>query len=356
MKLVINIMAAILVGGGFAACSGVSNEPMTANTTSLTSVAGLAQAAGAKSNGRTLYAMNSDLSSGGFSIAVYSSGGAKLLRTISVPKSGSPAFGVGTDGLLYESVYGGNRHSRPVLRIYGKRGSKLVDTWRHQKPAYVDITPDASGNLYTTCGITVCEYNVLGKVSRKFPHATSPLAVDNSGDVSVSDCGGKGYNGVECVFAPGQSKPYWTANAGTVIDDAAFDPAGNLYVAVAGENGAVEEFAPNAEYATRTLTDGIVNPYALAFDASGNAYVLNQGKVTVFPPTGTEPIRSITQGVGGCGLHSACIHPIAFDGTGSLYVANYTANNITVYAPNGSTPIRTITVGIESPIGLAIGP
>ncbi|HEY3675821.1 MAG TPA: hypothetical protein VGK84_07480 [Candidatus Tumulicola sp.] len=173
----------------------------------------------------------------------------------------------------------------------------------------------------------------------------------------MSNCGGKkGYNGVECIFAPNQSQPYWTAQAGTAIADAEFDPAGNLFVAVSTGNGAVEEFAPNSTFATRTLTDGLTSPYALAFDSANDVYILNDSKVTVYSPTGTEPTRTITQGVGGCGLLIACDHPIALDSAGNLYVVNHAANNITVYAPNGSTPVRTITLGVDSPIGLAIAP
>jgi hypothetical protein len=352
VKLLINIMASILVGVGMVACSGGGNVPTAGNSASINSVTGLEQAAGTK-NGPTLYVLNSNGTSSSSSISVYSGGGAKLLRTKMIGKKGSPSFAVSEDGKLYTSDYPG--HGRATLNIYEKRGSKLIDKW-HQQRAYVDLTSDTAGNIYATCGNSVCEYDASGKLARRFTRSTSPLAVDSAGDVGVSECGGKGNNGVECVFAPEETKPYWTANAAAYPADSGFDPSGNLYVAISGGYGGVQEFAPNEANPSRTLTAGMNNPYALAFDSVGDVYILNQGQVTVYPPTGTEPIRSITQGVGGCGLHSACIHPIAFDGSGNLYVANNAANNVTVYAPNGSTPIQTITTGIDSPIGLAIGP
>jgi hypothetical protein len=352
VKLVINITASMLIGIGITACSGGGSDSTRVNSAAMNSVIGFQRAAGKKS-GPTLYVLNSNGASGSSSITVYSGGGAKLLRTISVGKKGSPSFTVDGDGKLYASDYPG--HGRATLRIYENQGAKLVGKWR-QKQAYVDLTADASGNIFTTCGITVCEYDASGKVTRKFTHATFPLAVDNSGDVSVSECGGKGDNGVQCIFAPGETKPFWTADAAAYPADSGFDPSGDLYVAISGGTGGVQEFAPNGSDPTRTLTAGMTNPYALAFDTANNVYVLNQGAVTVYPPTGTEPTRTISQGIGGCGLHSACIHPIAFDDSGDLYVANNAANTITVYAPNTSTPVRTITTGIDGPIGLSVGP
>ncbi len=104
----------------------------------------------------------------------------------------------------------------------------------------------------------------------------------------------------------------------------------------------------------RTISQGLIEPASLAFDASNNLYVANCGgcydtsksSVTVYAGGKSKLSRTITDGV---------VSPLSIvvDSTGNLYVANTGANTVTVYAPGSSTVSRTISSGISGPTRLA---
>ncbi|MFY9718833.1 MAG: hypothetical protein WAK16_04240 [Candidatus Cybelea sp.] len=88
-----------------------------------------------------------------------------------------------------------------------------------------------------------------------------------------------------------------------------FDGSGNLYVANGAcnnQNGSVAVYASGQTMPTRTITDGIFNPYALAIGSSGYLNVANNhallngnGSATEYAPNSTKVARTILQGVGG---------------------------------------------------------
>ena len=77
----------------------------------------------------------------------------------------------------------------------------------------------------------------------------------------------------------------------------AFDSSGNLYVANDGNN-TVSKFAPGSTTPSATYSAGLSDPVALAFDSSGNLYVANDGNNTVseFAPGSTTPSATYSPG------------------------------------------------------------
>ena len=47
----------------------------------------------------------------------------------------------------------------------------------------------------------------------------------------------------------------------------------------------------------RKITSGVKFPRALVFGPSGNLFVADQDKITVYPPNASKPKRQITQGI-----------------------------------------------------------
>ena len=131
-------------------------------------------------------------------------------------------------------------------------------------------------------------------------------------------------NGTNTVskFAPGATTPSATLTGLSTPAALAFDSSGNLYVVNIGNN-TVSKFAPGATTPTATLT-GLMNPKALATDGSGNLYVVDYayGAVVVFAPGSTTPSNAFTQLTGP--------NALAVDGSGNLYVSNF-------YAPSNGT-------------------
>ena len=102
-------------------------------------------------------------------------------------------------------------------------------------------------------------------------------------------------------------------------------------------------------------------PAKNAVDASDNLYVLggyvSNDNVTVYPPAGSAPLRTMTEGIVDKQAHSMVLDSLA-----DVYVSNggYSPSgdpgSVIVYPPGGSTPIRTVTEGIHNPVSLAVGP
>lgn len=149
----------------------------------------------------------------------------------------------------------------------------------------------------------------------------------------------------------------------------AFDTSGDLFVAnTAGSStsggGNVTEYAPGGSTVLRTYQSGDANqwtwfPELLAFDASGKLYVGNTGygdggSVVVYAPPSTARLATIRRGV-------QDPRSIALDAQGDLYVANgYRWKNgqracgwVTEYAPNSTRVARTLTIGLHCPNVLA---
>jgi DNA-binding beta-propeller fold protein YncE len=160
------------------------------------------------------------------------------------------------------------------------------------------------------------------------------------------------------VYGPGKTAPMRTITAGVAEPSAmAFDHAGNLYVANSAKGAnTVTVYAVGGTNLLRAIRMGINRPADLAFDHKENLFVSNNlgrvphkkrlGSVSVYAPGTNSPLRTITNGV-------VTPHGLAFDTSGNLYVANC-CTKIQVYAPGSGTPLRTLG-GLTLPRGMAFG-
>ena len=211
------------------------------------------------------------------------------------------------------------------------------------------------------------------------------LAFDASGNLWVANYG----NNTVVEFAASQlaasgnptPRATLSATAGSLSLPAglAFDAAGNLWVANAGNSiveypagllGATGSPAP-----TVTLAGGILsNPAGLAFDADGNLWVANEGTDQVLGFTPTDLARSGTGDPTGVALRSddagSLNVPVglAFDASGDLWVSNFgmngTGDTVVEFAANQlvltlapPTPVVTVSgSSVSGPAALAFDP
>jgi hypothetical protein len=120
--------------------------------------------------------------------------------------------------------------------------------------------------------------------------------------------------------------------------------------------GSITVYARGSGVPSRTITNGIDWPVAMAFDGEDGLAVANapwseKGSVAVYG-SGLGPTHNITKGI-------ASPNAIAVDPSGNIYVSNIPAAKgkqfgITVYSARGSL-LRTITNGVRVPTALAIG-
>jgi hypothetical protein len=127
----------------------------------------------------------------------------------------------------------------------------------------------------------------------------------------------------------------------------AFDSSGNLYVVDAPSNDLVV-YAPGSAVPSRTISNGVSTPSAIALDAQDELYVVNYNDVTEYAAGSSTVSTTYTTGLS---------YPadIAIDtARGWMYVESYVNNSIIVYALGDNVPARTITSGIGYPYGIAL--
>ena len=118
----------------------------------------------------------------------------------------------------------------------------------------------------------------------------------------------------------------------------------NLYVA---NVSTVTVYPPGGGSPLRTLAK--LSPSALALDAAGHLYVANipvseNGNVTVFNVGKSSILRTITKGV-------AKPRDLAFNAAGDLFVGN-SYFRVAEYVPGGSSPIRSFNAFYPSALAL----
>ncbi len=130
----------------------------------------------------------------------------------------------------------------------------------------------------------------------------------------------------------------------------AFNGSGDLYVVNTGGglqgSPSIETFSASGTGSVFT-TSGLSYPADLAFDENGNLYVANAGNNTIeeFNSSGTGTVFATSAS----GVDSP--FGLAFDGSGNLYVANYN-NTILKLSPSGTGTVFA-TSGLDNPRALA---
>jgi sugar lactone lactonase YvrE len=153
---------------------------------------------------------------------------------------------------------------------------------------------------------------------------------------------------------------------GTTITDGIFDPwslafdgSGNLYAGSqngTSASGFVTEYASGSTSPSRTISLKFT-PRGLAVDASNNLDVIGNAKAgccgfqgfgAVYGPSGNKQLQKLTGVAGFPGRP-------AIDAQGNLYVPNFDTfpGNVVVYAPGAKKPTRAIQNGIGFPKVLA---
>ncbi|HEY3676902.1 MAG TPA: hypothetical protein VGK84_13025 [Candidatus Tumulicola sp.] len=140
----------------------------------------------------------------------------------------------------------------------------------------------------------------------------------------------------------------------------AFDGNGNLYVGnedEANPTGTVTEYTPGSTSPSRTISNLPGTPRSLGIDASNNVFVIGNAKAgccgfvgwgNVYGPTGKKKVLQLA------GVGSFPGRP-AFDSQGNLFVPNFETfpGDVAVYPPGAKKPSRTIQTGIGFPKALA---
>ena len=232
------------------------------------------------------------------------------------------------------------------------------------KGAAIALAFDSLGNLYVACiafksptpyvvqfarGSTRAAL-VAGSRVIKAPHA---IAVNRSNNVYV------GGEGKVWVFGLGGGLARTVSNGVGVVSGLVFDVQNSLYVANLENSkpngpGSVTKYKPNTSTLAKTITNGVLNPWALAISSTGSLYVASSclasyssscsnWRVSVYAPQRAQKVKpslQITQGIQNP-------KSIALDPNGDVFVANCggcSKGNVTVYAAGSTTVQQTITV------------
>jgi sugar lactone lactonase YvrE len=155
----------------------------------------------------------------------------------------------------------------------------------------------------------------------------------------------------------------------------AFDASGNLWVANNGPNTVVEftvsqlaaTGSPTPAVTLSATAGSIASPQSIAFDAHGNLWLANGGDTTVvaFSPsqlasTGT-PTPAVTLSATAGSLNGP--EGLAFDASGNLWVANFVGPSVVEFTASqlvvSGSPTPNVTASgssLVAPVGLAFDP
>ena len=272
----------------------------------------------------------------------------------SVPARGQAiiADGTATEKLYVSNAAGSNG---ATMTVYNGQ-NVLVNIVNTRLIPVNPILTDSVGRVYAATPRTVTIYKSGGspviRVLRKQLTGVRQIALDTFGNLYAMN-----HDNVKIFQSARDSTVRTVSVRGTAI---AADALSNLYVGkITGSSPEVAVYAPASKVPFRTITQGVVAPYQLAFDPSGNLYVDNNspesgcGSIAVYAPGAATPSYTLTQSDGICQVQG-----MAFDSAGHLYTANLTGGsangNVTEFSAFGSTLIRTIAQGIDDPSDVAV--
>jgi hypothetical protein len=246
---------------------------------------------------------------------------------------------------------------------------------------------------------------VIGKITDGLQNPGA-IWLDAAGDIYVGN--DMTYTSSVTEYAPGATKPERTFTNGIDLPFGGMvDPAGKMYVSVAGIKGRIEGgiavFPKNKTRPSVFLTDNVYVPHGVAKDSSGNLFLAQiyglQSSVIEFPSGSNNsvvlPLNDLNTGafledlkldaksdivVADANLNAVRFYPspykkesmaltaglsaptaLAYGHDGSLFVGNEYVNvnngNVVVFPPGAKVPARTIVTGITGGVlGVAVGP
>ncbi len=232
----------------------------------------------------------------------------------------------------------------------------------------VAIAIDNDDNLFVAAFGSGSGYSVAGDLLEFAPASSTTssatlgagtfegprgIAIDANHDVFATD---QGTNSVYEFTPPYGAATHIIPSVTGNVYAIALSPNCNLFITAGAD---VLEYAPPYTGAPiATISSGLTNPAALAFDAPGNLYVSDSStkKVNVYAaPYTNAPAASVglSPYAGPLGL--------ALDAAGNLFVDDYNDSTIFEYAPPFSTSSTPVTIipassGLSLPAGIAFGP
>jgi streptogramin lyase len=242
---------------------------------------------------------------------------------------------------------GANGSSSPFLSVTSNNGQQVLLTWTqpYETTGYKIYSSTVSGGPFSAIGTTMTTRYLVNNLPPGTTYYFVVTAILSSGESPYSNI---------VSFRPYAMNAY-PGNEPFAI---AFDASGNIWVTNVGDN-TVSELSPTSTpgiYQTITTYNVGNSPEGIAIDASGNILVTNEGDDTVseLSPTSTPGIyqTNTTYDVG--------YYPygIAIDASGNVFVVNECADSscntgsVTELSPT-STPgifqtITTYNTGVYS--------
>jgi hypothetical protein len=255
-----------------------------------------------------------------------------------------------------------------IITKYDAAGAATVFSSGSEVENASDLAFDTAGNLYVTNeSQTLLKQDTIVKFAADGTHSvfatglSGPhgLAFDGTGNLYVAEQ----FNNRVLKFTPaGASSVFANVNQPKGL---AFDGDGNVYVA--SQNGTIMKFAPDgigAVFVTQIQNGGVqVYPFGIAFDKAGNLYAACYNTAV----DGVDAIMKFTPNGATSGyVTEGLINPyhLAFDNEGNLFISNFgqfgstgkpVNSSITKVTPNGavSTFAGPLTVNA---MGIAIWP
>jgi uncharacterized protein (TIGR03437 family) len=263
------------------------------------------------------------------------------------------------NGALQTSQDGRPATTAPLVEPFGVAVDGAGNLFIADSRSHVVRRVDSSGNVSTVAGNGAGEFTGDGgPATRAGLFLPQAVAVDRSGNLYITDAGnesirkvapngvittvaGNLLNGTDIVTGQATAAKLFQP-AGIVVDN-----SGNLLIAEFAKNrirrvtpaGQIETFAGSGAGTSSgdggpALSAGIVQPFGLVFDASGNLYVGEFGGSRVRRITPQGVISTVV----GPGSSPRLTRPnaLAVDREGSIYVSDSFNNQIFRIAPNGA--------------------
>jgi DNA-binding beta-propeller fold protein YncE len=236
-------------------------------------------------------------------------------------------------------------HFRSIGPGAGLLGPYVTAALAAWAPNWALAAPLVPGDLYVATSSGDVLQVTPGGVAATYATFSIPLAVafDPGGDLFVLDGTGPIWK-----FTPTGTLSAFAGSFAGVASGLATDFDGNVYVSN-GQNGgkSISAYDPAGEVLSRPgLLGGLLNmPQGMAFDAAGNLFVANAGDNTIVKIT-----PSGVQSVFASGFTK--VSGLAIDSSGNLLVADEFTNGIVVVSPGG---VETVNGGfVLEALNLAI--